>query len=226
MLKRNSDKKLLFSIIKKGKKSAFGKEHRFDEIKTVEDFQRLVPISTYADYEDYIPRIVDNEEKNVLTTTPVIGFAQSSGSSGKVKVVLLTQSQVDMYKDYTFTRVLALADTYYKTHTGKGLKPGRGLLPYPSMAEVFPNGKPCSGIPDISAKQPGFLYPYILTIPFTSLFSPMAIDFKYMHLRFALEDRNVLYIFTVFFKACTELIRYMETNWQILVDDIEDGTVS
>ncbi len=223
---RRESEKLLFNIIKKGKKSAFGRDHHFDEIKTLEDFRRLVPISTYADYEDYVSRIMDDGEKNVLTTAPVIGFAQSSGSSGKTKVVPLSQAQVDMYKTYTFTRVLALADTYHRAHTGKGLKPGRGLFPYPSMEEILPNGKPCSGIPSISAQQLGFLYPYILTFPFTTLFSPAEIDFRYMHLRFALEDKNMLYMFTVFFKACTDAIRYLENNWQILVDDIENGTVN
>lgn len=223
---RRENEKLLFSILRKGRKSAFGQDHHFDEIKTVEDYRRLVPISTYANYEDYVARIMDNEEKNVLTTTPIIGFAQSSGSSGKTKVVPLTQPQVDMYKNYTFTRVLALADTYYKAHTGKGLKPGRGLFPYPAMDELLPNGKPCTSVPDIAAKQLGFLYPYILTLPYTHLFSASDIDFKYVHLRFALEDRNMLYMFTIFFKACTDLLRYLENNWQTLVDDIEKGTIS
>lgn len=94
------------------------------------------------------------------------------------------------------------------------------------MDEHLPDGRPCTSVPDIAGKQLGFLYPYILTLPYTHLFRADKIDFKYLHMRFALEDRETLYVFCIFFKACTDMIRYLENNWQALVDDIEHGTVS
>lgn len=223
---RRVNDKLLFSILRKGKNSAFGKDHHFDQIKTIEDYRRLVPISTYADYKDYVARIVDDEEQNVLTTMKTIGFAQSSGSSGTTKVLPVTQPQVDMYKDNTITRVLALADSYHWRKTGKGLKPGRGLYPYPSFDQTLPNGKPANAMPDIAAKQFGFIYPYILTMPFSKHFKAQEVDFRYLNMRFALEDESTLYIFCIFFKAFTDILRYLELNWEVLVDDIEKGTVS
>lgn len=223
---RRENEKLLFKILKRGKKSAFGIDHHFDQIKTVEDYRRLVPISTYADYKGYVDRIVDDKEKNVLTTTPLIGYAQSSGSTGTTKVLPITQPQVDMYKDNTITRVLALADMYHRYHTGRGITPGRGLYPYPAFDQCLPNGEPCDAVPDIAAKQFGFIYPYILTMPFSKHFRADQIDFRYINMRFALEDKNMLYVFCIFFKAFTDVLRYLEMNWQVLVDDIEHGTVS
>ena len=45
---RKKNEKLLFDIIRKNRDCAFGKAHHFDEIKTLEDYRRNVPLSVFC----------------------------------------------------------------------------------------------------------------------------------------------------------------------------------
>ena len=220
------NKKLLFKILKTNKDTEYGRKYHFSEIKTVEDFRRLVPVTTYTDYEPYVKRMIENEETNLLTSLPLVGYAQSSGTAGGRKFVPLTQPEVNVYTKYTVTRMLALADDYSKKRGNGHLRPGRGVFTCPSFDDYLPNGMLCSNIADVAAKQLGFLYPYILVVPFTKLFAPEEADFRYVNMRFALEDKHCMYMFSVFLKAYTDVLRYLENNWEIIVDDIEKGTIS
>ena len=122
--------------------------------------------------------------------------------------------------------MLALADKYHKEKYGKHLKPGRGIFTCPAFDQYLPNGLPCSNVADVAARQLGFLYPYILTVPFKKLFNSEEADSKYMNFRLGLEDPNLLYMFSIFFMNFTDLFKYLENNWEIIVDDIEKGTIS
>ena len=220
------NEKLLFKIIRKNRNSGFGKTHHFDEIRTLEDYRNNVPLSSYADYKEDIQRMIDNNEEDLLFSEPVVGYAETSGSTGAVKRIPLTQSEVNIYVNNTLTIMMALADRYQREHYGHGLKPGRGLFTCPSMEGYLPNGRLCSNIADVAAKQLGFVYPYIINIPFRKLFKVNEIDFKYVNLRFGLEDPNTSYLFTVFMSNLSDMLYYLAENWEILVEDIEKGTIN
>ena len=51
---RKKNEKLLFEILRKNRDCAFGKAHHFDEIKSLEDYRRNVPLSVFSDYEEDI----------------------------------------------------------------------------------------------------------------------------------------------------------------------------
>lgn len=223
---RKKNEKLLFKILNTNKNSELGRNYGFKDIKTVEEFRDKVPITTFDDYEDYIVRMIEGNEKNLITSLPLVGYAQSSGSVGKRKFVPLTQPEVNIYTKYTVTRMLALADKYYKEKYGKGIKPGRGIFTCPAFDQFLPNGLPCSNVADVAARQLGFVYPYILTVPFNKLFNSEEADSKYMNFRLGLEDPNLLYMFSIFFMNFTDLFKYLENNWETIVDDIETGTIS
>lgn len=222
---RKKNEKLLFKMIKWGKNTEFGREHHFSEIKTVEDYRRLVPMATYADFDPYIQRMI-NDEKNILTSLPLVGYAQSSGSVGKRKFVPLTQPDINIYTKYTVTRMLAIADKYCRQKTGRGLRAARGMYTGPAYDDFLPNGLLCSNVPDVAGRQLGFLYPYFINIPFNHLFNVKDIDFRYINSRLALEDKNCLFLFSVFFKDVSDYMRFLEKNWRQLADDIEKGVIS
>ena len=222
--RRNEE--LLFRILETNRNSEYGRRYHFDEIKSVEDYRRTVPLSSFSDYEPYVVRMIDGGEENLITSLPVVGYAQSSGSVGKRKFIPLTQPEVDLYTKYTVTRMLALADRYCRRKHGRGLKAGRGMFTCPAFDDKLPDGTICSNIADVAAKQLGAVYPYILNIPYNRLFSEQDIDTKYSNCRFALADRNTLYTFSVFFREVASHLDYLEKNWRTIVDDIENGVVS
>ena len=223
---RKKNEALLFHILKRSQNCEYGKKYGFENIRTVEDYRKSVPITEYIDYEEYIDRMIENNEENVITSEKVIGYAQSSGSVGKRKFVPITQPDVNMYTKHTVTRMLALADRYYRRHYGKGLNPERGMYTGPAYDDFLPNGMVCSNVADVAGRQLGFFYPYFVNVPFRRLFNVREIDFYYINTRLALENRETMFMFAVFFKAISDYLRYLEKNWKQLAEDIEFGKIS
>jgi len=77
---------------------AYGRAHGFGEIKSYEDFARLVPLVDYEDLKPWIDRIRRGESR-VLTTEAVTHLIPTSGSTGARKLIPFTaglQQQFDM----------------------------------------------------------------------------------------------------------------------------------
>jgi len=223
---RKKNEALLFKILKKNRGTEYGRRYRFSEIKTLGDYRRTVPITGYQDYEAYIDRMIQRDETNLITSLPVIAYAQSSGTVGGRKYVPLTQPQVNVYTKHTVTRMMACADDYLRRNFGRRLKPGRGLYTNHAIYDYLPNGVLSSNVADVAARQLGSLYPYILSNPYKRLFTQYEAEFRYVNTRFALQDRNTMFVFSVFLKMFTDLMLYLEKNWRTIVDDIEKGSVS
>ena len=222
---RKKNDKLLFKILNANKTSEYGRKYHFSEIKSIDDFRQNVPITRFDAYEDYVNRMIENDEKNLITSVPLAGYAQSSGTMGKKKYIPLSYPEIKVYTDNTVTRALALADRASREVYKKGLKPGRGMFTCPALKDTLPNGLPCTYVPDVAAKQYGFVYPYILNAPFKTPFTEQEADTQYMNCRFALEDRDTLYVFCIFYKEIMAMIDYLKSNWRSLCDDIENGTL-
>lgn len=215
---------LLKKIIKNNKDSEFGKAHRFGEIRSIEDFRANVPVSGYEDYAEQLER-VKNGEENVLTSSKVLGFSRTSGSSGVPKYIPATGALLTAYVNYTWTRALALGAAEMKRR-GRRVSPGRGVFLSPATNETLPNGTLCSNIAEIGARQYGRFYPFILALPTRNLFDVHDGDYVYNIYRFALADEKVSFIFSVFFSVNVSQLAYLEKNWRMIVDDIEKGTIN
>jgi hypothetical protein len=83
----------LHRIVRANQDCEYGRQHRFHEIRTIRDYQRTVPIVTYADLEPSITRMARGEP-GVLTHEPVRRFFATSGSTGAAKLVPVTSSLV------------------------------------------------------------------------------------------------------------------------------------
>ena len=223
---RQKNEKLLFRILKAGENSKYGKKYDFKNIKSVEEYRKKVPLSTYDDYVEYVERMINNNEEDLLTSFPLIGYSQTSGTTGKPKFIPLTQNIASLYQRYTLTIMLAMTDRYCREKYGRSLKPGRGIFICVDFDEKLPNGRSATNVPETTAKQLGFLYPYLLNVPYKKLFRADDISAFYLSLRFALEDRNTMYIFSVFFSMISEMLGFLEKNWKLFVDDIENGTIN
>lgn len=71
--------------------TTFGREHDFAGIRTFADYARQVPVRNYDEFEPWIRKIADGEER-VLTADPVRLFEPTSGSSGPSKLIPFTDS--------------------------------------------------------------------------------------------------------------------------------------
>jgi len=81
------------SLIKNAKETEFGKDHYFSGIKTVEDFQKNVPVRDYEDLKNYIEKVKLGEE-NILWKGKPLYFAKTSGTTSGAKYIPLTKESM------------------------------------------------------------------------------------------------------------------------------------
>lgn len=80
-------------LINQGKNTAFGKTHRFSEIKSYDDFKKNVPVYDYEDLRHYIDRIIAGEE-NVLWPGKPAYLAKTSGTISGVKYIPISKESM------------------------------------------------------------------------------------------------------------------------------------
>ncbi len=82
---------LLRKIVSRNRGSAYGREHGFENIRTIEAFQTRVPLSSYDTYAPLIQRIAAGEQ-NMLTRERVRLLEPTSGSTTGEKLIPYTAS--------------------------------------------------------------------------------------------------------------------------------------
>lgn len=58
----------LKKIISRNKNCELGKKYNFKDIKSIEDYQKSVPLSSYDDYVPYVERMIHGKESYVQRT--------------------------------------------------------------------------------------------------------------------------------------------------------------
>ena len=214
------NKQLMLSMLAKNADTEYGKRYHFGEITTIEEYQQKVPFSIYDDYAPYIERMIAGE-KDLLTKDNIVHYALTSGSVDNPKKIPVSEQTVDLYREYATQFSFAII----ARALGKKWQRGRGLNLMEVKFETLPNGLfagSISGRGVYSIKDLLFL---MFTSPKEIVFPREIMDTKYAHLRFALEERSLSYIASSFMTAVSDLMKYLEINWELLVDDIEKGTI-
>ncbi|ATN07530.1 hypothetical protein CRN76_20095 [Chryseobacterium indologenes] len=91
--KKNAEKdqeELLFSLVNTAQKTLFGREHDFENIHSVEEFQQRVPVSDYEDVKPYIERVKKGQSHILWTDTPEY-FAKTSGTTSGSKYIPISK---------------------------------------------------------------------------------------------------------------------------------------
>ena len=86
------------NLVKKGRSTAFGRKHNFDQINDHNDFAKQVPIRDYEALRPYIDRIIAGEE-NVLWPGRPVYFAKTSGTTSGVKYIPITRDSIHNHID-------------------------------------------------------------------------------------------------------------------------------
>jgi hypothetical protein len=83
----------LMRVVRENADTSFGREHGFASIRSVADYRKQVPIRTFSELSPWVDRVAAGA-KGELTSEPVTFFNQSSGTSGKPKLIPVTESWV------------------------------------------------------------------------------------------------------------------------------------
>lgn len=93
-----TQEKVLQELINGAKNTAFGKDHRFSEIKNYEDFKKHVPVRDYEALAPYINRII-NGESDVLWKGVPIYFCKTSGTTSGTKYIPISKESISNHID-------------------------------------------------------------------------------------------------------------------------------
>ena len=87
---------VLDDIIKRNKTTTFGKQHGFDLINSIRDYQKRCPVRSYKDFKPYINQILSGN-RNTLSNDRLLYLGQSSGTTGKPKLIPVTSKTLLYY---------------------------------------------------------------------------------------------------------------------------------
>lgn len=218
---------LLFKILEDNKDTEYGKKYHFADIHTVEDYQKLVPVITYDDIGSYTERMADGE-KNVLTAYPLDHMNTTAGTTGSYKMIPFTSELAKSFVRYNKHWIDALKGEQldsawmegraFCTSEGTCTKRDSGITvgcASSKMAEYIRGGADALD----AILRTLYTSPYEATNP-----APQS-DSKYLHVRFALMDKNITGIITGFYSQIAQIFQYIALNYKMLIHDIATGTI-
>ncbi|WP_298733999.1 GH3 auxin-responsive promoter family protein [uncultured Chitinophaga sp.] len=89
---------ILEDLIKTGRKTDFGKDHKFDAVQTYNDFKAAVPIRDYEQFKPYINKIKEGRH-NVLWKGQPIYLAKTSGTTSGIKYIPISKDSISNHID-------------------------------------------------------------------------------------------------------------------------------
>jgi hypothetical protein len=209
----------LLEICTRNADTAFGREHRFDRIRSVADYRAAVPPTTYDGLSPWIDRITRGE-RNVLTADQPLLFATTSGTTGAAKYIPVTPSYLQEYSHGVHVHTFRLFSDF------PDMLGGRVLVSSSNDEE----GRTQCGIPYgaisgyLTRTQPGVLRRFFV-LPY-ELCKIKDIEAKYyLTLRHALAG-DVRCIITPNPSSLLLLADAMRVHADELIDDIARGTVN
>ena len=133
---------ILQTILRSNQHSQFGQQHHFAQIRSPEDYAQRVPIQSYDTLAPSIARHAGGEA-NILTSSPIIQFEETGGSTAGAKLIpytapLLTAFQHGIhawFADLIAQRPRAFSGSLYfiispaarsRSHTPSGIPIGTG----------------------------------------------------------------------------------------------------
>ena len=89
----STQQRLLRDLIKKAEETRFGREHGFNAIQSVADYQHSVPLRHYLDFKPYWDKLFEGED-DVTWPGHIRFFALTSGTTAGNKAIPLSQEGV------------------------------------------------------------------------------------------------------------------------------------
>ena len=221
-----SNEELLMRILRDNENTEYGRKYNFKDIHSIEEYRKNVPFSNYDDYQPYIKRMVQNKETNLITAYNVIQYAETSGSVGVQKKIPVTNKSMEVYEKYSFSRTKALASKYHHRTYGKAVPFEKGLNMLETETTVMEDGTPRGSVTGSVSRRFRKLFPLFLTSPDPILFPVGGMNMQYMKARFALEEPNLTWKLSAFMTNIVDMMNYIKNHWEMIVDDIEHGTLN
>ncbi|NUQ61197.1 MAG: GH3 auxin-responsive promoter family protein, partial [Pirellulales bacterium] len=145
---REIQQRVLLDKIHRHADSDFGRQHGFAEVRSVQDFRRRMPITSYDDYRPYVERLKRGDLRAMFGPgTRLLMFALTSGTTSEAKFIPVTQEFFNEYrKGWNLWGLRTYADHMDLLH--------KKTLQFSSNWQQFPTegGTPCGNISGLAAE--------------------------------------------------------------------------
>lgn len=216
--------KLLMELLQDNKDTEYGKKYGFADITSIEEYQERVPLTTYGDYEDYIFRMTHGGERKLICNDDPVWYNKTSGTVGVPKSIPYTERTRSWFSRYNLAYSCGLifrelGDTYFGGRNLNLIRCGDNIV-------RLPDGVPFGPISEAGMHPYLQVWPMIFPTPPQAVFASKDTDARYLNARYSLCDRDLNNIICTFTGFLLDFCRYVEKNWELLVDDIEHGTIN
>ncbi|OJH34028.1 GH3 auxin-responsive promoter family protein [Cystobacter ferrugineus] len=210
----------LLAILHHNQDTDFGRRHGFASLRTVEDFQRALPVSTYEPFQPYMERIARGEQ-NVLTADRVEYLGITSGTTGQNKLLPVTRPHL---RHIQRASAISLAVVAEKVPAAQ--HPVRGMiLMNAELRERTEGGLLTGALTAIATQSLGRVATLALTSPPDAFSMRSHADALYLHLLFGLRERQLGYLMAPFATGLLDMVHLLEQRWQDLMEDLSHGVV-
>lgn len=213
---------VLKNILDINKDTEYGRRYNFAQILTKQEYKAAVPLATYEDYKEYIDKMAEGK-CNILTSEPVKYFGLTSGTTGSQKLIPITSRARRVVSGHMG---LLIQGVLFNT-IPDSRRFDKGLI----LMNTVTSGLTRGGIPTGAGTSGGMMsmkrvIPYLWTSPPEILQITNQPDANYLHLLFALKEKNLMYIGSTFTAHVLNLFKHMEKTGENLVEDIARGKIT
>jgi len=222
------NEELLMRILRDNSETEYGKKYGFADIKSVEEYQKKVPVIVYDHIAQELERMADGE-KNILTAYPFTHMNETSATMGVPKRIPMTQEQAQVFLKYNKQYM----DGLKANLLGSSWMEGRAFCTTEGKHRKLDSGITVGDASSVMAdyirggrETLGAMMATLFTSPLEATLPVPNTDTKYIHARFALMDENVTGIISGFYSLVVNYLKYIANNYELLINDIEKGTIN
>ena len=198
----------------------FGRAHRFADIKSLDDYRRQVPVTTYEYVEPYIKKVTEGNFNALLADKKVHMFALTSGTTATRKYIPVTPQYLADYKRGWNIWGLKV----FRDHRAVRFRP---IVQISGDWQEFttPAGIPCGAVTGLTASMQMRLIRWLYCVPASVSRVKDAAAKYYVALRLSIP-RKVGMIIAANPSTLINLARLGDQEKESLLRDMRDGTLS
>jgi hypothetical protein len=217
---RGVQRERLFSQIRRETPTAFGRDHGFGEIRTLEDYRRRIPISRYEYFQPYIERVRNGETEALFHRQRVRMFAMTSGTTAARKYIPVTDRFLADYR-----RGWNVWGIHIYESTPKLWFKGMLQLVGDWQEELAPSGVPCGNISGLTSHVQMRIIRRLYVLPPESGKIKDVRTKYYLAWRLGLQ-RDVGLVFSANPSTIVNLAKFLDEERETIIRDLHDGVVS
>ncbi|XP_038058033.1 indole-3-acetic acid-amido synthetase GH3.4-like [Patiria miniata] len=214
---RKAQERFLRELISRDADTEYGRRY-LTGIQSLQDFQDKHPLTKYDHYRDYFQRLADGE-KNVCVAAKVDRFGVSSGTTGKGKLIplilkpsvgiiaMMAPKRLYINKSSPVQRVATL----YCRPAKKFTKSGLPIAPLFFVNDTELTKLGCTAVQNA---------------PFSTFQISTDFEATYVHLLFALTDKNLTSFTAPFTSQVYRAFSMLEDEQDMFLEDLSEGRIN